>query len=164
MIVICHANSMSPSSFITDQLIPSLKKGDNLFYQTLNFWVGKLHAKFPNSDQNHQKVKDRVTEVKQYAPLFLPKDYELLYEQCQWPLPGRCVVCVCSNGHAAHCWTSVEWKNTLLCCLLPFDVAAGPAVLPKEMPKEIQNLYYMERECIVLLLILLSLPVDSRET
>lgn len=62
---------------------------------------------------------------------------------------------MCSNAHAVHCWTSVGWKNIQLCCLLPSDVSAGPAVLPEEIPKEIYNLDCMESNCIVVLLILL---------
>lgn len=75
-------------------------------------------------------------------------------EPCQQPLPGRCLVCVCSNAHAARCWTSVGWKNIQLCCLPPSDVSAGLAVLPEEIPTEIYNLGYMESNCIVVLLLL----------
>lgn len=85
-------------------------------------------------------------------------------ERHQWALPGRCLVCVCSNDRAAHCWTSVEWKNILLCCLLPFDASAGLAVLPKKTKsKEIFNIYHLKLNDIVLL-VLPSSQVGSTET
>lgn len=95
------------------------------------------------------KIKDRVIEWRWCATgssVLITRFWAALD---QWPSPGRCLVCVCSNDHAARCWTSVEWKNIPLCCLLPFDVAAGLAVSPTKMPKEVYDLYYVDRNCIV---------------